>query len=171
MLKDASRTRRILKLGITVILSTKLISSWATLTNLYPFFLIKSNLMLIRTTYAWVKPTYVSLIVLIFWIMLITSLTRWTCTLTNPLVDDTGSIDFHTHGNGLSWIGRQASRPHTFTATWQMKTTRKASAYESTAAFRVSGSRLGMISVVCLVEATKSAFHHISNRNFSHRIA
>lgn len=52
MLKDASIMRRILELGITVTLSTKLISSWATLTNLYPFFLIKSNLMLIRTTYA-----------------------------------------------------------------------------------------------------------------------
>ena len=52
-----------------------------------------------------------------------------------------------THGNGLSCNGRQAIKHKMFRATWQMNTTCRASAYESTAARWVLGSKVRMICV------------------------
>lgn len=55
-----------------------------------------------------------------------------------------------TYGKWLSWIGRHARNPRKLNAAWHIKTTRKASAYESTAAFRWCGSSWGIICAVCL---------------------
>ena len=47
-------------------------------------------------------------------------------------------------------MGRQQRKHMKLTAAWQMKTTRSASAYEATAAWRRSGGSVGMIVVECL---------------------
>lgn len=51
------------------------------------------------------------------------------------------------HGKKLSWIGKQAMNISTANAVWQMKTTRSASAYESTATFFSSGLSVKIYSV------------------------
>jgi len=57
----------------------------------------------------------------------------------------------------LSWIGMHDISARTLIANWQMNTTRSASAYESTAAFRRVGSSVGMLSAVWLVDPVNSA--------------
>ena len=55
-----------------------------------------------------------------------------------------------TYGNGFSWIGRQQRKHIKLITAWHMNTTRRASAYESTAAFRSDGSNVGIMVVECL---------------------
>ena len=51
-------------------------------------------------------------------------------------------------------MGRQQRKHMKLTAAWQMKTTRRASAYESTAAWRSSGASVGIMVVECLQACT-----------------
>jgi hypothetical protein len=55
-----------------------------------------------------------------------------------------------THEKEFTWIGKLDKKANTLMAVWQMKTTRKASAYESIAAFLSDGSSSGILDALRL---------------------
>ena len=55
----------------------------------------------------------------------------------------------NTYGRGFSWMGRQHNKAIKLAVAWKMNTICSALPYASTAAFRSSGSNVGIIDVEC----------------------
>lgn len=66
------------------------------------------------------------------------------------LLDEREKLDRRsTHGKGFSWMGRQHKKAIKLAVAWKMNTICSALPYASTAAFRISGSKVGIIDVEC----------------------